>query len=197
MEYLSRAYRLAEERDYLRYPEVIALEKEVPDWFQRLGNPAGIADFEARRGVRLPAALREFYGCIPLASVIEACFDGEVFLRNMDDSDPPPLVNWTTSRHLVFSFHCHSGMVAAASLNGEDPPVASGFEQEPEPINKATVTFSAWMFQVVDGYEKVLDYWQGVYEKCAADPTEARRLGGVEWIRHMVGMSGRLGKPPA
>jgi hypothetical protein len=53
-------------------------------------------------------------------------------------------------------------------------------------------TFSGWVFAAVDGHEARLDYWQGVYEKCQANPAEAVRIGGVEWIRDMPGMSQRL-----
>jgi hypothetical protein len=35
---------------------------------------------------------------------------------------------------------------------------------------------------------------QGVYEDCRANPVEAARLGGVEWIRSLLGMVERLGR---
>ena len=193
MQYLTRALRLAEDRGYLRYPEVAALGAAVPDWFRRRGTPGGVAAFEARRGVRVPAAVREFYAATPLACFLEASVDGEVFLRGMHETDPPPLTDWGSGRHLVVAFHGHSGMVGAAALGADDPPVVWGFEDDSGPVGEAPVPFSRWVFGAVDRYEQQLAYWQAVYEKCQADPAEARRLGGVDWIRKMPGMAGRLG----
>jgi hypothetical protein len=200
MQYLQRAYDLAEARGYLRYPAVLVLQDRVPDWFRALGTAAGLAEFEARRGVQVPAALREFYGCLPLACFLEATIDGEVFLTDlatMIACDPPPLVAWSSGPHLVFAFHGHSGMVAAVELGSDDPRVFWGFDGEPEPYqddDRPPVSFSEWVFGVVDGYEGQLDFWQEVYQKCQANPAEARRLGGVEWIRQMAGMIERLNR---
>ncbi len=198
MEYLQRAYDLAEARGYLRYLAVLALQNHVPTWFRALGTAAGLAEFESQRGVHVPPALREFYGCLPLACFLEAAIDGEVFLvdlATMIDSDPPPLVTWTSGQHLVFAFHGHSGMVCAAELGSDDPRVFWGFDGDPEPCQdpaRPPVSFSQWVFGVVDRHEGLLDYWQAVYQKCRANSAEARRLGGVEWIRHLPGMVERL-----
>jgi hypothetical protein len=198
MQYLQRAHDLAQARGYLRSPSVLALHGQVPDWFRALGTAVGIAAFEARHGVTVPAALREFYGCVPLACFLEAAIDGEVFLADLAtitaDEMPPP-VTWWSRPHLVFAFHGHSGMVCAAELDSDDPRVFWGFDGDAEPYldeDRPPVTFSEWVFGVVDGHEGQLDYWQEVYEKCQSDPAEARRLGGVEWIRHLPGMAERL-----
>jgi hypothetical protein len=198
MRYLQRARDLADGRGYLRYPEVLALQDRVPDWFRALATDAGQAEFEARRGFRVPAALRELYGCPLLACFLEATIDGEVLLTDLAtliDADPPPVVTWSAGPHLVFAFHNHSGMVFAAQLGEDDPRVFCGFDDDPEPIveeDRPAETFSEWVFGAVDGYEDRLDYWQGVYEECQADPAEAQRIGGVEWIRDMPGMAQRL-----
>lgn len=200
MRYLQRALDLAEARGYLRYPEVLALHNRVPNWFRVLGVDAGVAEFEARRGVQVPAAVRELYGCLPLACFLEATIDGDVFLADLAtliDGDPPPVVTWSAGPHLVFSFHNHSGMVLAAQLGANDPLVFCGFDGDPGPImeeERPPESFSEWVFQAVDGHEDRLDYWQGVYEDCQANPAEAARLGGVEWIRSMPGMAQRLGQ---
>ncbi len=200
MHYLKPALDLAETRGYLRDPVVLALRDRVPAWFRDLGTAAGTARFEARSGVRLPAALRELYACLPLACFLEAAIDGEVFLTDlatMLDSDPPPLVAWSGAPHLGFAFHGHSGMIAAVELGPDDPRVFWGFEDEPGPYQddeKPPQRFSEWVFSVVDGHEGLLDYWQEVYEKCQANPAEARRLGDVERVRQLPGMAKRLNR---
>jgi hypothetical protein len=198
MQFLQRAWDLAEVRGYFRYPEVLALQDHVPNWFRALGTAPGLAEFEARRGIQVPGALREFYRCTPLACFLEAAIDGEVFLAHLATligSDPPPLVTWSSGPHLVFAFHSHSGMVCAAKLGSDDPRVFWGFDSDTKPCEddgRPPLPFSEWVFGVVDGHEGLLDYWQEVYLKCQADPAEARRLGGVEWIRQLPGMAQRL-----
>jgi len=198
MRYLQHALNLAEARGYLRDPEVLALHDCVPNWFRALGTDAGMAEFEARRGFRAPAAVRELYACLPLACFLEATLDGEVFLTDlvaMSDSEPPPIVTWSAGPHLVFSIHSHSGMVFAAQLGADDPLTFCGFDGGPAPMaddERPPQVFSGWVFGAVDGHEARLDYWQGVCEKCQANPSEAVRLGGVEWIRSMPGMAQRL-----
>jgi hypothetical protein len=198
MRYLQRAHDLADSRGYLRDPKVVALRDRVPDWFRVLATDTGLAEFESRRGFRVPAALREFYACPLLACFLEATMDGEVFLTDlatMTEGDLPPVVTWVGEPHLVFAFHSHSGMVFAAKLDADDPLVFCGFEDEPEPVadeERPPETFSAWVFSAVDGHEARLDYWQGVYEECRDSPLKAQRLGGVEWIRELPGMAQRL-----
>ena len=67
MQYLQRVNDLAHARGYFRCAEVLALQDNAPEWFRTLGTSVGLAEFEARHGVQVPAALREFYGCLPLA----------------------------------------------------------------------------------------------------------------------------------
>jgi hypothetical protein len=198
MRYLQRALDLAEARGYLNYPEVLALHDHVPDWLHALGTNAGVTEFEARRGFRVPAAVRELYGCPPLACFLEATIDGEVFLTDLStliDGDLPPVVTWFGGPHLVFAFHNHSGMVFASQFGADDPLTFPGFDYDPEPIvygERPPDIFSEWVFRAVDGYESLLDYWQGVYERRQANSAETARLGGAEWIRSMPGMAQRL-----
>jgi hypothetical protein len=198
MRYLQRALDLAEARGYLRYPEVIARRQQAPDWFRTLASEGGVVAFEARHGFRVPVALRELYGYPPLASFLQEPIGADVFLTDLAKlvgSDMPPIVIWSAGPHLVFAFHNHSGMVWAVPFGEDDPYVFGGFDGDPDPYReeeRLPVRFSEWVFAAVDGYEAQLEYWQGVYEKCQADPAEARRLGGVEWIRGMPGMAARL-----
>jgi hypothetical protein len=161
-----------------------------------LGSLDGASAFEERHGIMLPTALREFYGCISLACFLEVSGDGEVFLGELaeclDNPDLPPLIEWSSGRYIVVGFHGHSGCVCAVALEGQDPPTVWGFMDEVGPFDRTADKFSDWIFRGVDGYEGQLDYWQRVWEKCSAVPAEARRLGGVEWIRRMPGMSARL-----
>lgn len=198
MRYLQRALDLVEARGYLRYPEVQAAHDRVPAWFRALGTAAGVAEFEARRGLRVPAAVRELYSSPPLACFLEATIDGEVFLTELatlSDSDLPPVVNWSAGLHLVFGFHNHSGMVLAAQLGADDPMTFYGFDDDPAPITdeqRPPEAFSAWVFGSVDGHEARLDYWQRVYETCRRNPAEAARIGDIEWVRCLPGMDQRL-----
>jgi hypothetical protein len=191
MRYLGRAREAAEARGYLSCPEVRALQGRVPAWFRALGTDSGAAGFEARRAIRLPAALREFYGCTPLACFVEAAADGEVFLNalgEMDGPDLPPVINWLTGPHLVFFFHNHSGVVIAAELGQDDPRVFAGFDDEPKPFSEEdwpTRSFSDLIFSIVERHEAMLDFWQRVYEK--------RQAGlDLEWVRGLPGMAARL-----
>lgn len=199
MRYLQRALDLAEARGYLNYPEVLARHDQVPDWFHALGTKTGVAEFEARRGFRVPAAVSELYECPSLACFLEATMiNGEVFLTDLAtliDGDLPPVVTWSVGPHLVFSFHNHSGMVFAAQLGSDDPLTFPGFDGDLEPIvygERPPKVFSAWVFSAVDSYKSQLDYWQGVYERRRANSAETARLGGVEWIRSLPGMAQRL-----
>jgi hypothetical protein len=199
MRYLQRTRDLAEDRGYLSYPEVQAFQDRVPSWFQALGTDSGLATFEIQRGLRVPAALREFYQCPLLACFVEAAVDGEVFLTELGKlvgQDLPPVVEWSAGPHLVFSFHSHSGTILAAELGQDDPRVFAGFDGDSEPFSEEDwppSTFSDLMFEIVDKHEAKLDYWQSLYEKSQAKPA-ARRIGGLEWVRELPGMSARLGR---
>lgn len=191
MRFLERARVAAEARGYLACPEVRAIRDRAPAWFRALGTDPGAAEFEARRAMKLPAALREFYGCTPLACFIEAADDGEVFLNalgEIDGPDLPPVINWPTGPHLIFSFHCHSGAVLAAELGQDDPMVSCGFDDEPEPFPEGDwprQSFSDLIFSIVERHEAKLDYWQRVYAERRAEP-------GIEWVRGLPGMAARL-----
>ncbi len=198
MRYMLKAYTLAEERGYFRYPEVRALEEKVPDWFRRMGTDDGVSEFEKRHGVSLPISLREFYSAIPLACFCEACWDTEVLLRElmacMDGVAPPPIIEVASERYVVVGFHGHSGLVAAIGVASDDPPVVWGFMDDPSSFDQTSDSFSEWIFCSVDGYEKYLDYCQSVCETCDANPSERIRLANAQWLRRMPGMSDRLGK---
>jgi len=197
MHFLKRAFDLAEARGYFRYPEVIALQDQVPDWFLRLGTEVGLAEFEAGCGHHVPRALREFYSCLPLACFLEATMDGEVFLRNMSTDSDPPIESRKGIESLVFSFHCHSGMVMAAEFGADDPLVWSGFGGDDEPSEenvRPPLSFATWVFTMVDGYEAKLDFWQRLYEERQANPAERRRAGDLAWVRNMPGMSMRFAR---
>ncbi len=196
MYHLKRAFELAEARGYFRYPEVIALRDQVPDWFLRLGTEVGLAEFESSCGHHVPRALREFYSCLPLACFLEATMDGEVFLRNMSEDSEPPIETRKGVESLVFSFHCHSGMLMAAQFGADDPLVWSGFggDDEADQVARPPLSFATWVFKMVDGYEAELERWQKLYEERQANPAERQRCGDLAWVPNMPGMSMRLAR---
>lgn len=144
-----------------------------------------MACFEANHRIKIPGAMREFYNVLHLACLLEGgAIDGEVFLTDLDNlyGDPPPVLRWQSGLHIVFAFHGHSGLVCAATLGIEDPPVYWGSDVGPISDPRPSLTFSEWVFSAVERYEETMDFWQDQY----------RRHGG-EWIRKKVGMGKRLG----
>jgi hypothetical protein len=198
MRYLQQAYALAEERGYLQYPEVMALRDRVPAWMLALATESGQGRFERRHGFRVPPAVLELYRCPRLACLLEVIIDGDVFLSGLATltrTELPPLVTWSERPHVVFASHYHSGMVTAARLGVDDPPVMGGFTGDSTPVvgdHQPPEVFSDWVLGAVDEHEVRLDYWQGVYERGRANPAEAERTGGVEWVRSIPGMPARL-----
>lgn len=193
MRYLQPALRLAEDRGYLAYPEVRELERSVPNWFRRMSDPDQLADFEKRHRVVVPAAVRKFYACPPLACFLEACYP-EVFLSEYQEAcspdELPPIIQWESGRYLITGFHNHSGAVSAVGLTGEDdPPEVQGFEDDADYSTKSPVPFSAVVFELVDRYERVLDELIAMY-----DAAESRPGGEVDWILDMPGIMDRLEK---
>src|SRR5262245_62168885 len=99
--FLKRAPDLAAARCYPVYPEGVQRQGAAPDWFARMAAPGHLAAFERRHGVEVPAAVREFYQCVPLASFLEACYP-EVFLRGYAEAcspdELPPVIPWASGR---------------------------------------------------------------------------------------------------
>ncbi|WP_147443277.1 hypothetical protein [Corallococcus sp. AB011P] len=160
MKYLQRALAVAEERGYFNAPELLRLQEEVPEWLRALAHEDGLAKLEARIGLPVPGALREYYACPQLACFLEASMDGEVFLKDpyVADGEPPQVVNWWGRPHLAIAFHGHSGMICAVRLGEEDPLVFWGFEDEPyEDKRGPPLSFSEWVFRHVDNHKARLD----------------------------------------
>lgn len=196
MKYLQQVVDLANDRGYLELPEVITIQKRLPDWFKHQGLDAN----SLNGPTQLPAALKEFYQCQSLACFLEGAMDASVFLTHLEPfmSGPfPPVVKWTSGEHVVVAYHGHSGMVCAARLGLDDPPVFWGFSEEQEPSDDTTdgvetPSFSKWIFDFVSGYENLLDHWEKTYREVHANPAELKRVGGMEWIRDLPGMTRRL-----
>ena len=137
MQYLQRVYDLAEFRGYFRFPEVLALQDRIPDWFRATRHCRRACRIGGRARRSSTSRTTEFYGCFPLACFSEAAMDGEVFLADLATiirCELPPLVTWSSEQYLVFSFHGHSGTVCAVQLGSDDPRVFWG----PTPIRNRT-----------------------------------------------------------
>ncbi len=191
MWYLQRALDLAAARGYLDYPEVRERADAVPEWFRRMSEPDRLTAFERRHGLGIPAALREFYACLPLACFVEACYP-EVFLTGYAEASSPdelpPVIRWASGRYLVTGFHNHSGAVAAVALTGvDDPPEVQGFEDDEDHDTEQPVPFSAAVFELVDRYEQVLDELVAMYDAAWSQPG-----GDVDWILDRPGVMARL-----
>ena len=163
MRYLQPAIDLAKARGYFNLPKVLDAEMNLPGWFRRLATREGIAEVEIQHQIQIPAALQEFYSNTLLACFIDKVVECEVFLENYEPSDTdhfPFLVYWWGLPHLVFSFHCHSGMVFAAKLGTDDPLCFCGWEGEPEPYQdpqRPPEKFSEWICNAFEIYEARLD----------------------------------------
>jgi hypothetical protein len=198
MQYLQRAYDLAESRGYFRYPEVLALQDQVPNWFRALGTQVGLSEFENKHNLEVPRALREFYECHPLACFLAATIDGEVFLVDLArliGIDLPPVIDWLSEKHIVVAFHSHSGDVCAVQTGLDDPHLRWGGPTDPEPYEDDAAlpaSFSEMVYCAVNNYEQILDHWEAAYKKCQSNPAELRRLGGLAWVPRMPGMIERL-----
>lgn len=210
MDFLNRSVKLAESRGYLAYPEVLRRSKRMPDWFVALGTPRGRDRLSARLGSPIPKALIEYYSLPLVASFLEFAVDGFVlFEQAMQFSGVPcdrfPVhLQWDGADYVAILDHPHSGTYLGASLDAPDPKVAHGEPLGPDfgedrianpDVPNATIlefTFSEWVFGVIDGYEKKLDFWEAAIRKVDTDPRERARVGDYSYFRTLPGMKERL-----
>lgn len=195
MTYLNRAIEIAKDRGYFDYSEVVSLIHRIPDWLRRLETEAGINEFELRRDVKVPEALREFYANQQLVCFLQATLDSEVFLETYQQypvDDLPSVVEWQDQHHLVFGFHGHSGMVATVRIGTPDPIIVVGFEDDESSADADERVFSQYVQSWVEGYEATLNSYVQRYKSFALDRDRKNQMCSVAWIRNMPGIGNRI-----
>jgi hypothetical protein len=137
------ANELALAQAHIRFPSVLALEQQAPEWLLRLSTPAGVADFERRHGFRLPDALREYYRSLRLISLLQAAWDIcniDVFLTECPN--PPAVETWHDKPHVVIGEFPYCDTVCGAELTGSDQYMYwEGVWQDQQPV----ITLSDWL----------------------------------------------------
>ena len=137
MGYLEAAVTSAVSRGYLPLQPGMRWLSDVPAWLSELQQPSGAELLESRLGVRIPAALREFWSNPSLVRLLDS-FRWQDYLI-----EEPRVVIWDSRKYLLVCSHPHSGGVGAVALSsGDDPPMYWGWEDEESPINRASGTFS-------------------------------------------------------
>jgi hypothetical protein len=109
---------LALARAHVAFPAVIALERRLPEWLSRLSTESGVREFEAKHGLEMPDALRQYYRSTRLISLLQAAWGVDVFLENMDNDDPPGVAYWNRKPFVVVGYFPHADTLCGAELTG-------------------------------------------------------------------------------
>src|SRR3954463_365258 len=81
IEQIIIANELALARAHVAFPVVIDLERRTPEWLTRLSTEPGVREFEAKYGLEMPTALRQYYKSTRLISLLQAAWGVDVFLE--------------------------------------------------------------------------------------------------------------------
>jgi hypothetical protein len=136
------ASELALARAHVVFPQVLELERRVPEWLIRLSTEPGVSEFEAKYGVVMPEVLRRYYKSTRLISLLQAAWGVDVFLGDMDNDDLPGLKYWNMTAHVVIGYFPDGDTVCGAELDGEHQHMYwEGFSEGREP----DITLSEWV----------------------------------------------------
>ena len=144
MEQIIAANELALARAHVAFPFVLELERRMPGWLVRLSTEAGVREFEARHGLEMPGALRQYYKSTRLISLLQAAWGVDVFLEDpfIVNDDPPGLEYWDGKPHVVIGYFPHGDTLCGAELGGARPYMYwEGFSEGREP----DMTLSEWV----------------------------------------------------
>jgi hypothetical protein len=141
---------LAKERGYLQRPEYLRCREEVPGWLADLWADGGIARFEQRLGLQLPVAVRGFYELPELVVCIHSLDEADRDFFFAETEGEPCVCRWGGQDYLAVAMHSHSGGVYGVRLGaGDDPPMATGFEDEAEASGPFAKSFSGFIRRAV------------------------------------------------
>lgn len=138
---------LARSLGWLDRPEFAEWQAQVPNWLADLWRPGGVERFEAGLGITLPAAVRSFYAVPDLVVCMHSLdpYERDFFFADCGGRDPV-VCRWDGVPYLAVAMHGHSGGVYGVQLGGKaDPPMATGFEDEPLAIGPLAKTFGGFI----------------------------------------------------
>jgi hypothetical protein len=142
-ELITAANELALARAHLVFPIVLEVERRIPKWMVQLSSEAGFTEFERKHGVDLPDVLRRYYHSPRLICLLQAAWDVDVFLENMDRVDPPEIRMWNGRPHVVIGYFPHSDTVCGAELLGQQQYMYwEGYSENRQP----QYTLSEWVY---------------------------------------------------
>jgi hypothetical protein len=141
---------VAKDRGYLARSEFAEWRAQIPTWLIDLWSAGGIGRLEQRLGIILPGAVRAFYAISELVVCVQSLdpYERDFLFAGADHE--PTVCSWAGHKHLALAMHGHSGGVYAVELEGgDDPPMATGFDDEPEAIGPLAKRFSTYIRHAV------------------------------------------------
>ena len=131
-------------------PSIASSLSEAPDWFIRLGDPAGISALERRLQTAVPLELQLFYRYPAFACSLHSR-DTDIFLDEYSDTDRPPVVRWCGTNHLVIAEFPHASCIQAVALASVNPRVEWGYDGDRQPdVSIGPVYFSDWITKLAN-----------------------------------------------
>jgi hypothetical protein len=142
--------QLAKSRGHLDRPEYAEWRGRVPAWLADFWTLDGLGRFERRLGVPLPAAVRSFYANAELVVCVHSLDPYERDFFFAATAEEPCLCRWGGELFLGVAMHGHSGGVYAVRLGaGDNPPMATGFEEEEAAIGPLAESFVEFIRRAV------------------------------------------------
>src|SRR5262249_37315974 len=131
--FLEVAVASAASRGYLPLRPDMRWLSNAPMWLNNLQQPGGMEQLESRLGVKIPAAVREFWSNPSFVRLLDSWRWHDYLFEE------PRVLTWDSKKHLLVCSHPHSGGIGAVELSpGDDPPMYWGWEDEESPMQLAS-----------------------------------------------------------